>query len=87
MGQAAFGGEAFSTDVDIWIEYGTARIPLCEVGPDFVYAREPRAVPAGEEVILIISVDGRLYRHRVVLVNGMSGSNPQAAIETAVAPF
>ena len=87
MSQAAFGGEAFSTDVDLWIEYGKVRIPLGEVGPDLVYARNPHNVPAGKEVTLIISVDGQKYRHRVVLVDGMSKSNLQAAIEPAVAPF
>ncbi len=92
MSQAAYGIEPFSTTVKLWLEYQDPqsqlqRIELAEAGPDFVYARQPRNIPPGSEVLLIISIDDEHFPHYLTLPDGMSKSEPQAAIAQAAVPF
>ncbi|MBI1370804.1 MAG: hypothetical protein GC162_19395 [Planctomycetes bacterium] len=79
MTQAAFGGVAFSTDVELWLECGAARIPLTQVAPTFVRTDHPRDLPAGRATI-IISVDGQIQSVPVILCNGMKSSDGETTI-------
>lgn len=63
-GASIMGGS--SAAVELWIEdvHGT-RIPLSQVGPHFVIAREATAMPAKGTVV--VSVDGNELRHDVAV--------------------
>ncbi|QNN22349.1 hypothetical protein HED60_08710 [Planctomycetales bacterium ZRK34] len=77
MIQAAFGGEPFSANVDLWLEYDGRRIPLSHVEPADVIAQQPIDLPAGAAV-LVICVDDQVQRMHVMLDEGMSATRTRA---------
>lgn len=54
-------------------------MPLAQAGKDCISVAEPIDLPAGPGWV-VVSVDGALYRNRVLLINGMSASSLKAPI-------
>ncbi len=78
MSDTAFGGPPYSADIDLWLECEHGRIPLSHTAPDFVISATPRDLPRCEADV-VVSVDGKAHRRRVVLC-GMSVDEPRSAI-------
>lgn len=78
MTQAAFGGSAFNTHVDLWLDCEHGRVPLRQVGAEFVIASDPCEIPPRCIASVVISIDGQLHRRKVLLVDGLSADKPMA---------
>lgn len=55
----------------MWIEWGARRIPIGQLGPDFIIPTDPTGLPAGVLVELIVQVDSSVRRRWVRLPDGM----------------
>ncbi|MEM9754219.1 MAG: hypothetical protein AAF916_12675 [Planctomycetota bacterium] len=65
----AFAITPFSTQVDLWLEGTWGRQPLRQVADTYVIGHAEFAVPPGSAEV-VISVDGKLFRHPVRLPEG-----------------
>ena len=69
MAAGAFGVEPFSTNVELWLETPTRRVPLAQVGDTFVVTAEECDIPPGRAT-LVISIDGVRSERPVDLITG-----------------
>ncbi len=79
MDRPAFGIPSFSTDVDLWLEGAWGRWPLRQVGDQFIIADRPGDLPEGRADI-VISVDGKEFRHAVRLPEGMTATQTRTPV-------
>lgn len=77
--RAAFGGQPFTTNVDLWLEVGDQQIELAQVGPTFIIAAHAESVPSGVANVAI-SVDGSVYRRSIRLIHGMTPNDTMTPI-------
>jgi len=79
-----------SAEIKMWLDCGShGTIPLSRITPTMIVAKEPRAVPAGEAEI-VVTVDGRYIRTKVMLNGGFAKGRTTARIwriRDEVAPF
>lgn len=84
----AFGGTSYSAAVKIWLECDLGRVPLSQVGPNFIVPAMPTDITPGE-VDIVVEIDGERHPRRVNLIGGLSRSSKRATILAldANAPF
>lgn len=65
----------YSATVRLELRVADCRIPLAQVGPDWVIPRRPHALPP-TEAELIVTIDDHVETSTVVLDDGMSAEQP-----------
>jgi hypothetical protein len=63
--------EQFSADVRLDLLVDGRLIPLAKIGPEYAVLQNPDDVPAGQDAVLIMNVDGREHRWEIQLKEGI----------------
>lgn len=70
-----------SAVVHMWLETETARIPVAQVGPDFIIMESHVDLPEVTCGELVVQIDGSESRHRVRLPDGVKNRDTTTQIE------
>lgn len=71
--------ERYSANVSLDLLVDGRKIPLAKVGPEKGVLQERHEIPAGQEAVLLMMVDGREHRWEIVLENGIAGFDEEFA--------
>ena len=63
--------EQFSADVRLDLLVNGRYIPLAKLGPGYLVLQNTDDVPAGQDAVLIMNVDGREHRWEINLTQGI----------------
>ena len=69
----------YSAKVRLSLMIADQRLSVGKVGPDSLFLREPRDIPAGTQATIIVSVDGEETHYPALLHDGASAESPRVA--------